>query len=91
MPWLVPHLLLPKTPTIIDLRVIDLVSSTVWREAETNIRGSISVATMGHGQDLTPLARVSKEFINFKQASVIHENFKERLIWFGYLMPKQSS
>ena len=28
----------PKTPTIIDLRVIDLVSSPVWWEAMTNIK-----------------------------------------------------
>ena len=30
----VPDLPLPKIPTTIDLRVIDLVSSTVWWEAE---------------------------------------------------------
>ena len=34
---LVLDLLLPYTPSIIDLRVIDLVSNPVWWETETNI------------------------------------------------------
>ena len=36
-PRLVLNLSLPQTPTIIDPRVIDFVSSPVWWKAETNI------------------------------------------------------
>ena len=41
-PQLVPDLPLSKTPTIIDLRVINFVSSPVWWEAEKN-SGQIQV------------------------------------------------
>ena len=38
----------PKFPTIIDLRVIDLVSSPVWWEAETNIEQWNEISTVNN-------------------------------------------
>ena len=35
-PWIVPDLSIPLIPTLIGLRVIDLVSSSVWWEAMAN-------------------------------------------------------